>query len=188
MTTTKGSASAQESTSTGTPDPATRPTGPAGGGAATHGAATAPAAGPAAIATPPATAAGAAAGAQAAFWILRVGFVVLPLWMGIDKFFNGMTDWPHYLAPWIVDIIPFSAQTAMYVVGAIEIIAGIAIALKPRYASFVVAAWLAGIIINLLTYSGFYDVALRDFGLFVAAVALAALSQVFDRPLGAATR
>jgi uncharacterized membrane protein YphA (DoxX/SURF4 family) len=121
--------------------------------------------------------------AYGAFWILRVGFVILPLWMGIDKYVNGLTDWPGYLAPWIVDLLPFSAQTAMYVVGAVEIVAGIAIALKPRYASYVVALWLAGIIVNLLTYSGYYDVALRDVGLLVAALALALLSARYDPPL-----
>lgn len=118
-----------------------------------------------------------------AFWVLRIGFVVLPLWMGIDKYFNTLTDWPHYLAPWIVRLLPFSGQTAMYVVGAIEIVAGVAIALKPRYASYVVALWLAGIVVNLLSYSGFYDVALRDFALLVAALALALLSAVYDPPL-----
>ena len=123
--------------------------------------------------------------AYAAFWLLRIGFVVLPLWMGIDKFTKVLNaDWPGYLAPWIVDLLPFSAQTAMYVVGGVEILAGIMVALKPRYASYVVALWLAGIIINLLTYSGFYDIALRDFGLLVAAVALAWLASIYDRPLG----
>jgi uncharacterized membrane protein YphA (DoxX/SURF4 family) len=122
--------------------------------------------------------------AYAAFWLLRIGFVVLPLWMGIDKFAKVLNaDWPGYLAPWIVDVLPFSAQTAMYVVGAVEILAGILVALKPRYASYVVALWLAGIIINLLTFSGFYDIALRDFGLLVAAVALAWFSAVYDGAL-----
>jgi len=117
----------------------------------------------------------------AAFWILRVGFVVLPLWMGIDKFVNALTYWPDYLAPWIVALLPFSAQTAMVLVGVVEIIAGLAIAVKPRYASYVVALWLALIVINLLSYSGYYDVALRDFGLLVAAVALSRLAAVYDR-------
>lgn len=122
--------------------------------------------------------------AYAAFWILRIGFVVLPLWMGLDKFMKVLNpDWPGYLASWIVDILPFSAQTAMYVVGAIEILAGIMVAIKPRYAAYVVALWLAGIIINLLTFSGFYDIALRDFGLLLAAVVLALLASVYDRPL-----
>lgn len=122
--------------------------------------------------------------AYAAFWVLRIGFVVLPLWMGIDKFTKVLNaDWPGYLAPWIVHLLPFSAQTAMYVVGGIEILAAVLVAIKPRYASYVVALWLAGIIINLLTYPGFYDIALRDFGLLIGALALAWLSAVYDRPL-----
>ena len=120
--------------------------------------------------------------AFAAFWVLRLGFVVLPLLMGLDKFTNLLTDWPGYLAPWMVALLPVSAQTAMYVIGLIEIVAGIAVALRPRLAAWVVAAWLAGIIVNLLTYSGFYDVALRDVGLLVAAIALGLLAQTYDRP------
>jgi uncharacterized membrane protein len=118
--------------------------------------------------------------AYVAFWMLRIGFVVLPLWMGIDKFTNTLTDWTGYLAPWIVDLLPFTAQTTMYIVGVVEIVAALGIAIKPRIAAYVVAAWLAGIIVNLLTLSGFYDVALRDVGLLVAALALAALSVEFD--------
>jgi uncharacterized membrane protein YphA (DoxX/SURF4 family) len=117
--------------------------------------------------------------------LLRIGFIVLPIWMGVDKFLNALTDWPHYLAPWIVDVangLGLTAQTAMYIVGAVEILAGIAVAIKPRYAAFVVAAWLAGIIINLLTYPGFYDIALRDFGLLVAALTLGWLAAAYDRP------
>ena len=121
--------------------------------------------------------------AYGAYVLLHIGYVVLPLWMGIDKFAKVLnSDWPHYLAPWIVNLIPFSAQTAMYVVGAIEILAAVLVAIKPRYASYVVALWLAGIIINLLTYSGFYDIALRDFGLLVGALALARLAWTYDRP------
>src|SRR5699024_10576959 len=100
--------------------------------------------------------------AYGAYWILRAGFVVLPLLMGVDKFANVMTDWPGYLAPWLVGLAPFSAATAMHVVGVVEIVAAVAVAAKPRYAAYVVALWLAGIVVNLLTYSGFYDVALRD--------------------------
>lgn len=122
--------------------------------------------------------------AYGAYWILRIGFVVLPLLMGVDKFANVMTDWPAYLAPWIVDLAPFSAATAMYIVGVVEIVAAVAVAIKPRYAAYVVALWLAGIVINLLTYSGFYDVALRDVGLLLAALALARLAAQYDRPWG----
>lgn len=118
--------------------------------------------------------------AYGAFLLMRVGFTVLPIWMGVDKFADTLTDWPHYLAPWIVDILPFSAQTAMYVVGVIEIVAGIAVAIKPRYAAYIAAVWLAGIVLNLLSYSGFYDVALRDFGLLLAALTLARLAAAYD--------
>lgn len=114
-----------------------------------------------------------------AFCVLRAGFVLLPLLMGLDKFTNLLTDWPGYLAPWVVGLLPFSAQAAMYVVGVVEIVAGLAVALRPRLAAWVVAAWLAGIILNLLTYSGFYDVALRDVGLLVAAIALGLLSRKY---------
>jgi uncharacterized membrane protein YphA (DoxX/SURF4 family) len=101
----------------------------------------------------------------------------------IDKFFNEMVHWPKYLAPWINDIVPGTAQQAMYFVGGIEIVAGLLVLIKPRYGAYVVAAWLAGIIINLLSYSGYYDVALRDFGLMLAALTLARLASVYDPPL-----
>ncbi|MEV6269436.1 hypothetical protein AB0L64_19850 [Kribbella sp. NPDC051936] len=114
--------------------------------------------------------------AYQAFVVLRTVFTVAPIVFGLDKFANLLTDWPAYLAPWINDIVPGSGQDAMYFIGVIEIAAGVAVALIPRYGALLVAAWLAGIILNLLTLSGFYDVALRDFGLLVAAVALARLA------------
>jgi uncharacterized membrane protein YphA (DoxX/SURF4 family) len=122
--------------------------------------------------------------AYAAFLLLRIGFTVLPIVFGLDKFTNVLTTWDAYLAPWIVDISPLSAHHTMLVVGLIEVVAGIAVAIKPRYAAYIVAAWLAGIIVNLLTYSGFYDVALRDFGLLVAALTLGRLASVYDPPWG----
>ena len=118
-----------------------------------------------------------------AFALLRIAFTVAPIAFGLDKFFNVMVDWPLYLAPWINDIAPGSGQDFMYLVGAIEILAGVGVALKPRYGAYVVAAWLAGIVINLLTASGFYDIALRDFGLMLAALTLARLASVYDPPL-----
>jgi uncharacterized membrane protein YphA (DoxX/SURF4 family) len=118
-----------------------------------------------------------------AFALMRLAFTVAPIAFGLDKFFNVMVDWPNYLAPWINDIAPGTGQEFMYFVGVTEIIAGLAVALKPRYGAYVVAAWLAGIIINLLTYSGFYDIALRDFGLMLAALTLARLASVYDPPL-----
>lgn len=117
-----------------------------------------------------------------AFALLRVAFCVAPIAFGVDKFFNVLVDWPTYLAPWINDIMPGSGQDFMYVVGAIEILAGVIVALKPRYGAYVVAAWLGGIIISLLTYSGFYDIALRDFGLMLGALTLARLASVYDAP------
>ncbi|MER6110966.1 hypothetical protein [Streptomyces hirsutus] len=112
-----------------------------------------------------------------AFVILRVGFTVAPILFGLDKFANLLVDWPAYLAPWIDDLVPGSAQAAMYAVGAIEIVAGLAVALAPRFGGWLVAGWLAGIIVNLLTIPGHYDIALRDFGLLLGAVALARLAQ-----------
>ncbi|MET7737502.1 DoxX family membrane protein [Streptomyces sp. NPDC005402] len=112
-----------------------------------------------------------------AFAILRTAFTVAPILFGLDKFTNLLVDWPAYLAPWINDLVPGSAQAAMYAVGAIEIVAGIAVALAPRFGAWLVAGWLAGIIVNLLTIPDYYDIALRDFGLLLAAVALARLAE-----------
>jgi uncharacterized membrane protein YphA (DoxX/SURF4 family) len=123
-----------------------------------------------------------------AFALLRLAFTVAPIAFGLDKFFNVMVDWPGYLAPWINDIAPGTAQQFMYVVGVTEIVAGLAVALKPRYGAYVVAAWLGGIILNLLTASGFYDIALRDFGLMLGALTLARLASVYDPPLQVGSR
>lgn len=117
-----------------------------------------------------------------AFALLRLAFTVAPIAFGVDKFFNVMVHWPNYLAPWINDIAPGTGQQFMYFVGVTEIVAGLAVALKPRYGAYVVAAWLGGIIVNLLTYSGFYDIALRDFGLMLGSLTLARLASVYDPP------
>ena len=118
-----------------------------------------------------------------AYLMLRLAFAAAPIAFGLDKFFNVMVDWPIYLAPWINDIAPGSGQDFMYLVGGVEILAGVLVAIKPRYGAPVVAAWLAGIIINLLTVPGFYDVALRDFGLLLGALTLARLALSYDPPL-----
>ena len=120
--------------------------------------------------------------AYQAFLLLRVAFTVAPILFGLDKFFGVLVDWEQYLAPWINDIVPGSASTAMHLIGVVEIAAGVLVALKPRYGAYVVAAWLAGIIVNLLTYSGYYDIALRDFGLLLGALTLARLAKVYDPP------
>ena len=115
---------------------------------------------------------------QQAFWILRSAFVVAPILFGLDKFFNVMVEWPRYLAPWLDRLVPGNAQEFMYVVGAIEIVAGLVVLFAPEFGGYLVAAWLGGIIVNLLTADPmrFYDVALRDFGLLLAALALARLA------------
>lgn len=111
-----------------------------------------------------------------AFLALRTVFTVAPILFGLDKFTNFLTDWTAYLAPWINDLVPGNATQAMYAVGVVEIVAGLVVAFLPRFGGWLVAAWLFGIIVNLLTLGDYYDVALRDFGLLVAAVALARLS------------
>ena len=114
------------------------------------------------------------------FLVLRAAFTVAPILFGLDKFTNLMTDWDRYLAPVLADPLPVTADQAMYAVGVIEIVAGLVVALHPRLGAAVVAAWLGGIIVNLLLIPGFYDVALRDVGLLLGAVALQRLSTRFD--------
>jgi hypothetical protein len=113
-----------------------------------------------------------------AYLLLRTAFVVAPILFGLDKFFDVMVEWPDYLAGWVNDIVPGSGQQLMYVVGVVEILAGVLVAVAPRIGAYVVAAWLAGIVINLLTIdpTTHYDVALRDVGLLLAALALARLA------------
>jgi uncharacterized membrane protein YphA (DoxX/SURF4 family) len=125
-----------------------------------------------------------AAAARDAFWLLRIGFTVAPILFGLDKFFNWSVHWPDYLAGWINDIVPGSGQDFMYVVGGVEIAAGLLVAVAPRIGAFVVAAWLAGIVINLLTKDApeYYDIALRDFGLMLGALTLGRLALAIDRP------
>jgi hypothetical protein len=114
-----------------------------------------------------------------AFWLLRIGFTVAPILFGLDKFFHVLVDWDRYLAPEFADLFNADAHTLMYAVGIIEIVAGLVVALWPRFGGYLVAAWLAGIIVNLLMMGEYYDIALRDFGLLIAAVALARLAAAF---------
>jgi uncharacterized membrane protein YphA (DoxX/SURF4 family) len=124
------------------------------------------------------------------YTILRTGFVVAPILFGLDKFFDWTVEWPDYLAGWIDDIAPGSAQDFMYFVGVVEIVAGLVVLVAPWIGGFLVAAWLAGIIVNLLTYDPpqYWDIALRDFGLFLAALSLGILANAYRRGrLGGAT-
>ena len=119
--------------------------------------------------------------AHQAFWLLRIGFTAAPILFGIDKYFNWAVHWPNYLAPWVNHLMPGSGQQFMYVVGAVEIAAGLLVAFAPWLGAFVVAGWLGGIIVNLLTVNPpqYYDIALRDFGLLLAALTLGRLALAF---------
>lgn len=118
-----------------------------------------------------------------AFWLLRIGFTVAPILFGLDKFAHVLVDWDIYLASEFTDLFSAEAHTLMYFVGAIEIVAGLVVLLRPRFGGYLVAAWLGGIIANLLLMADFYDVALRDFGLLLAALTLARLATVFPQSL-----
>lgn len=116
--------------------------------------------------------------ADHAFWLLRIGFTTAPILFGLDKFFNWSVHWPDYLAGWVNSAVPGSGQDLMYVVGVVEILAGLLVAVAPRIGAFVVAGWLAGIVVNLLTHDPpqYYDIALRDVGLLLGALALGRLA------------
>ena len=132
------------------------------------------------------------------FNLLRIGFVVLPILMGLDKFAEVMNDnWPAYLATEFNDIIPGDGQDAMYAVGVVEILAGLIVLVVPRFGGLLVAGWLGGIIISLLLVGGYGDIALRDFGLLLGALALFRLAEtqpalgdddVAERPAPSASR
>jgi hypothetical protein len=122
-----------------------------------------------------------------AFWMMRIGFAIIPILFGADKFAHVMVNWDKYLAPefqhWIS---PFeTVHQSMYVVGAVEIVAGIAVLLLPRVGGYVVALWLAGIIVNLALIGGYWDIMMRDVALFLLAVTFARLASAF--PAGMAS-
>ena len=119
--------------------------------------------------------------AYQAYQVLRVGFVVAPIVAGLDKFFNLLVNWEQYLPPFVNKMVGGHGHELMLVAGVIEIIAGLGVLFKPKVFAYVVSAWLLMIVVNLLMIPGYYDVALRDFGLALGALALARLSQEFDR-------
>jgi hypothetical protein len=114
--------------------------------------------------------------AYQAYQILHVAFVVAPILAGIDKFLHLLTNWDMYLAPSIASLFPIGEHNLMLAAGVLEIIAGLIVLVKPRIGAYIVALWLLAIIVNLLLVPGFYDIALRDFGLLLAALALGRLS------------
>jgi hypothetical protein len=116
-----------------------------------------------------------------AFTLLRIAFTAAPILFGLDKFANVLTnDWTRYLSSEFNDIIPGTAADAMHIVGVVEIVAGLVVLFSPRFGGFLVAAWLGGIILNLLLVGGYGDIALRDFGLLLGALTLARLASAFS--------
>src|SRR3954466_121795 len=127
------------------------------------------------------TSSGLADPAYQGFALLRIGFTVAPILFGLDKFLNWLVDWPIYLAPQINDIVPGNAHQAMLAVGVIEVVAGLVVAVRPKFGGYLVALWLAGIIGNLLLQADYYDIALRDFGLLLGALTVARLATAVER-------
>src|SRR5215213_4049782 len=118
--------------------------------------------------------------AAQAFTLLRIAFTVAPIVMGLDKFANVLTDdWTRYLAPASTATIPGTASDALHIVGVVEILAGLVVAVMPRFGGLLVAGWLAGIIVNLLIVGGYGDIAFRDFGLLLGALTLSRLATAF---------
>jgi uncharacterized membrane protein YphA (DoxX/SURF4 family) len=116
------------------------------------------------------------------FLLLRIAFTVAPILFGLDKFAGVLTDdWTRYLAPAFNDLIPGSAGDAMHFVGVVEVVAGLVVAIAPRFGGLLVAGWLGGIIVNLLIVGGYGDIALRDFGLLLGALTLARLASAQPR-------
>ncbi len=121
--------------------------------------------------------------AYQAYQILHWGFVIAPFLAGIDKFFHFLANWDMYLCAPVANLardVGLTAHNFMLIVGVVEMVAGVLVALKPRLGAYIVALWLGGIIVNLLLIPGYFDIALRDFGLFLSALALGRLSQRFD--------
>jgi uncharacterized membrane protein YphA (DoxX/SURF4 family) len=118
--------------------------------------------------------------ARQAYTVLKFGFTVAPIVAGLDKFFNLLVDWTQYLTPLVPAWTGIDPAAFMMVIGVIEIIAGILVAVKTKWGAWIVGAWLWGIIINLLLVPGYYDIALRDLGLSFGALALARLAEGED--------
>ena len=116
-----------------------------------------------------------------AYQALYLGFIAAPILAGLDKFFNLLTNWDQYLAPWVANLTG-GGYGLMKAIGVVEIAAGLLVAVSPRLGGLVVMAWLWGIIVNLVTFPGFYDIALRDFGLSLGAFALSRLALEYGHP------
>ena len=127
--------------------------------------------------------------AAQAFLLLRIAFTVAPILFGLDKFANALTDdWTRYLSDTFNSLLPGSAATGMHIVGVVEIVAGLVVAVAPRFGGYLVAAWLGGIIVNLLIVGGYGDIALRDFGLMLSALTLTRLASAYPTGRGSVPR
>ncbi len=133
------------------------------------------------LVTTPARSAARVEPARQAYHLLHWAFIIAPTLAGLDKFFHVLTNWDDYLAPALARLLPFSAHTFMLLVGVVEIVAGFLVAIVPRIGAWIVAAWLAAIIVDLVLRGSALDIVLRDFGLLLGAIALARLSLAYDR-------
>jgi len=116
---------------------------------------------------------------NSAWWALRIGLGLAAFLAGLDKFFNILTDWGQYLSPLVKDLIPVSGDAFMRLVGVIEMAVGVLIlAGFARVGGYVVMVWLVGIAVSLLTTGRFFDVAVRDVEMALAAYTLARLTEV----------
>lgn len=123
-----------------------------------------------------------------AYQILHLGFTILPILAGLDKYFEILADWDRYLAPLFPQLLNISPETFMSIVGAVEIVAGLVVFFKPRLGGYLVMLWLWSIILNLLLIPGYYDIALRDFGLSLGALSLARLAVAVEAPAESSAR
>jgi hypothetical protein len=122
-----------------------------------------------------------APGAREAYSVLYAAFILAPVVAGVDKFLHLLVNWDQYLAPVIVRLLPVDSHVLMFAVGAVEVVAGLIVAAKPSIGGWIVALWLWGVIANLLLIPAYFDIALRDFGLSLGAIALARLARDFER-------
>jgi hypothetical protein len=122
-----------------------------------------------------------APGVRAAYGVLYAAFIVAPIVAGVDKFLHLLVNWDQYLAPVIARLLPVSSHAFMLAVGVIEVVAGLIVVARPSIGGWIVALWLWGIIANLLLIPAYFDIALRDFGLSLGAIALARLARDFER-------
>jgi len=113
--------------------------------------------------------------------LLKFTYGLIPIVAGADKFTNLLTDWPKYLHPSMVSILPFKASMFMMVVGVIEIIAGILVFVSTQKGAYLVSAWLVLIALNLLASGNYLDVAVRDLAMAIGAFSLARITAITDQ-------